>query len=167
MTKIRRYFEKGQICFLTHVTYNRAPILVKHFDLLEHALEKVQASQGFRIDAWVVLPDHMHMLVRHNGRDISDFVKRFKLSFSLSYQHRQQLTGGRLWQYRFWDHVIRDQADMNRHIDYIHHNPVRHGMCDNPFEWRYSSAVRYLERGYYAPDWEVRGSVKIEGGFGE
>ena len=167
MTNIRRYFEKGQTCFLTHVTYNRAPILVEHFDLLRSALEKVQASQGLRIDAWVVLPDHMHMLVKHNRQNISDFVRNFKLSFSLSYQHRQQLTGGRLWQYRFWDHVIRDQEDLNRHIDYIHYNPVKHGLCDSPFEWRFSSASQFLKQGYYAPNWGVHGSVKIEGAFGE
>ena len=134
MTDIRRYFARGQTCFLTHVTYNRRPILIEHFDLLWRAIEKVQASHNLLMDTWVVLPDHMHMIVKHDGQDISDLMRRFKLSFSLSCQHRIGVKPGRLWQYRFWDHIIRDQTDMNRHIDYIHYNPVKHGRCANPFE---------------------------------
>ena len=167
MTNIRRYFARGQTCFLTHVIHNRRPILVEHFDLLWRALENVREQHRLILDAWVVLPDHIHMLIRLDGQDISDLMRRFKLSFSLSYRHRAGLTQGRLWQYRFWDRIIRDQEELNRHIDYIHYNPVKHGLSDNPFAWRYSSASQYLSQGYYAPDWGVSGSVNIEGAFGE
>jgi len=155
------------MCFLTHVTYNRRPILIEHFDLLWRALENAREQHQLRMSAWVVLPDHFHMLVEHNDQDISGLMRRIKMSFSLSYRHRIGQNMGRVWQYRFWDHIIRDQDDLNRYIDYIHYNPVKHSLTDNPFKWRYSSAVEYLNQGYYAPDWGVHGSVKIDGEFGE
>ena len=167
MTNIRRYFAEGQTCFLTHVTYQRQSILVEHFDLLWSALEKVREQHRLHLNAWVVLPDHFHMLVEHENENISNLVRRIKLSFSQSYRHRVHQAGGRVWQYRFWDHIIRDQEDLNRHVDYIHYNPVKHGLSDSPFAWPYSSASTYLCEGLYSPDWGTRGAVKIEGEFGE
>ena len=66
-----------------------------------------------------------------------------------------------------WDHVIRNQLDMNRHIDYILYNPVRHGLVKSPFAWRESSLHEYGRKGYYPPDWGQREALAIEGDFGE
>ena len=63
MTNIRRYFEEGQVCFLTHVTHKRKPILVDHFDLLWKAFSQAEENLDLRVQAWVVLPDHLHMIV--------------------------------------------------------------------------------------------------------
>ena len=167
MTNIRRYFAEGQTCFLTHVTYQRRPILIQHFDLVQQALELTQAKHRLKLGAWVVMPDHIHMLVDNERDDISDLTRRFKLSFSLRYRNRAGLDVGRIWQYRFWDRIIRDQEELNRHIDYIHHNPVSHGLSESPFEWEYSSAKEYLKQGYYQADWGQRGTLEFDGDFGE
>jgi len=167
MTNIRRYFAEGQVCFLTHVTHNRMPILIDHFDLLYGAFDQARQQHRLRLNAWVVLPDHLHMIVETDNQDISALMRRVKLSFSTNYRKRVGMREGRVWQYRFWDRVMRNQDDLNKHVDYIHYNPVRHGLIGNPFSWRYSTAVDYLQDGYYAPDWGVREPVEIEGEFGE
>jgi len=94
-------------------------------------------------------------------------MRRVKLSFSANYRKRLGFREGRVWQYRFWDRIIRDEEELNRHTDYIHYNPVKHGLSQSPFEWQFSSAALFLEKGLYAPDWGVSGSVQIEGDFGE
>ncbi|MCX6834920.1 MAG: transposase [candidate division Zixibacteria bacterium] len=143
------------------------PILIEHFDLLWQAVEKARIQHDLILSAWVVLPDHIHMLLEHDTQNISNVMRQIKLAFSANYRKRVGLREGRVWQHRFWDHIIRDQDDLNRHIDYIHYNPVKHGATDSPFLWKYSSSSEYLKEGYYASDWGVQGSMKIEGEFGE
>jgi putative transposase len=62
-----------------------------------------------------------------------------------------------LWQRRFWEHHIRDEADFAAHCDYIHYNPVKHGLCEYPADWPYSTFSRFVERGLYTPDWGMSG----------
>jgi len=108
MTNIRRYFREGNLYFLTHVTHNRRPILVDNYDLLQEAMQS-KIRKPTRLLAWVVLPDHLHMIVDPGGCDLSTLVRQFKLSFSTRYRKGQGAAVGRVWQYRFWDHQIRDE----------------------------------------------------------
>ena len=117
--------------------------------------------------SWVVLPDHFHMIVDPKDNDLSGIVRRLKLSFANLYHIQQGMKRGTIWQPRFWDHIIRDRVDMNRHIDYIHYNPVKHGFVSDPFKWRYSSLDRYHKNGYYARDWGVNEQLWTDGEFGE
>lgn len=167
MTDIRRYFRSGDISFLTHVTHKRLPILTKNIDLLCKAWHSIKAKSQITLIAWVVLPDHMHVLVKNRNCDLSSLTKRFKLSFSYHYRWRHELVRGRVWQYRFWDHIIRDQDDLHRHIDYIHYNPIKHGLTKDPKQYRYSSFHDYYMRGYYGDDWGCRESIEFDGEFGE
>jgi putative transposase len=71
-----------------------------------------------------------------------------------------------IWQRRYWEHAIRDDADMERHVDYIHFNPVKHGHVTRVIDWPHSSFHRYVERGWLVADWG--GDMQdIEGSFGE
>jgi putative transposase len=71
-----------------------------------------------------------------------------------------------IWQRRYWEHVIRNDADLERHVDYIHYNPVKHGHVTRVVDWPYSSFHRYVERGLLAADWG--GDIEdIQGAFGE
>ena len=164
MTNIRRYFQKDNLLFTTHVTHNRVPILIEHFDLLRNALDSFEAEPTSGITAWVVLPDHIHLLTASKKDELSSSIKKLKLSFSARYRKVVNIYGGRTWQYRYWDHIIRDQDDFNRHIDYIHYNPVKHGLAKNPFDWEYSSIHDFRKGGYYRDDW---GGIDIDGEFGE
>lgn len=167
MTNIRRYFSEGNVYFLTHVTHNHTPLLVDHFGLWHQAIDIISQVSSFDIIAWVVLPDHVHLLVDPGEENLSLLMRRLKLSFSSLYRRQADLRYGRAWENRFWDHVIRNQDDMNRHIDYIHYNPVKHGLVTDPFAWKRSSFHDYHDRGYYQRDWGVLLKMTFEGKFGE
>ncbi len=167
MSKLLRYYSPGQVYFITVVTYRRVPLLVEHFDILMEGVRRTQDRVPFEMGAWVVLPDHFHMIVDPKDSDLSGIVRRLKLSFANRYRSRQRMDRGTIWQRRFWDHIIRDQEDMNRHVDYIHYNPVKHGLITDPFKWRYSSLDEYHRSGYYARDWGVNEQLSVDGEFGE
>jgi REP-associated tyrosine transposase len=88
MTSIRRYFEGGNLYFLTHVTFARIPILVVNFDLLWRAILLTREKHEFDIIAWVVLSDHMHLLIDPMECDLSGVVRKIKLAFSAKYRER-------------------------------------------------------------------------------
>lgn len=167
MTSIRRYFRTGQVYFLTHVTAGRQPILVEHIDLLWLAYRSTVDAAGSETIAYVILPDHVHHIIDPKGENLSDLMKRFKLRFSGLYRERIGILHGRVWQNRFWDHVIRDQEDLNRHIDYIHINPVKHGLVRDPFCYENSTLAAFYAAGLYQRDWGCQGNVKVDGDFGE
>lgn len=166
MTNIRRYWQDAHTCFMTHVTYKRLPVLVEHFDLFWQAVTKTRERDRFDLLAWVVLPDHCHLLVASGHANPSLFVRKFKLSFSTSLRGRVGQRAGRTWQYRFWDHIIRSQDDLNRHIDYIHYNPVKHGLVIAASDYQYSSFHDYHRDGVYSADWG-REAIEFDGEFGE
>jgi putative transposase len=74
---------------------------------------------------------------------------------------------GKVWQTRYWDHIIRNEKDMNNHINYIHYNAVKHGLVESPFKWQYSSIHMYKEEGYYTEEWGVREKIVFKDDFGE
>ena len=167
MTNIRRYFQPGHTCFLTHVTFGRHPILAENYDLLWNSLDSVRTACPFVLIAWVVLPDHFHLVVTQQDHDLSGIMQRIKLSFSSKHRKRTGAVDGQTWQYRFWDHVIRDQDDLNRHIDYVHFNPAKHGLVADPFMYSLSSLHDFHARGLCGRDWGVKETVTIDGEFGE
>ena len=117
--------------------------------------------------AWAVLPDHWHCIINPGDNNLSSLMKKMKLSFAQNYLKRRGAQSGRTWHNRYWDHIIRDEEDMNRHLDYIHYNPVKHGLVTSSGRYPHSSFAEYVKNGSYAPDWGTIDSVKIEGEFGE
>ena len=93
------------------------------------------------------MPDHVHAIITPNGNTLSDIVHAFKLMVAGRHRSAHRTQRGRFWQHRFWDHIIRDQADLNRHIDYIHYNAVKHGLARDPREYAASSFQRYATGG--------------------
>jgi putative transposase len=135
-------------------------------DLFWQALNTLQSRFSFELQAWVILPDHFHFIIDTHGHDISNLLQRLKMSFSALYLKRLGQKSGRVWQNRFWDHIIRDEKDWNCHIDYIHYNPVKHGYVTSPFEWKESSIHEFHKRGMYIRDWGAS-EIVIAGNFGE
>ncbi|MCP4570437.1 MAG: transposase [FCB group bacterium] len=167
MSKLLRYHKNSDICFVTSVTYSRKPILVDNSDLLISALNKYQEILKYDLLAYVIMPDHIHLLIDCKGNNLSTIMQRIKLSFSRRYRDRLSIKSQRVWQPRFWDHIIRDQSDMNRHIDYIHFNPVKHALADSPFEWEFSTIHKFRQHGYYENrDWGKR-EKEFLGDYGE
>jgi putative transposase len=116
----------------------------------------------FTIDAMVVLPEHLHCLWQMPPGD-DDFPNRWRLikaRFSRCVGHDERISSSRqrkgergIWQRRYWEHAIRDERDYQRHVDYIHYNPVKHGHAGAPHEWPHSSFMRWVERGMYPANW--------------
>jgi putative transposase len=167
MSKLLRYFAPGHIYFVTSVTHNRAPILNEHADLFMHSIADLQDKIKFELNAWVVMPDHFHLVIDPINSSLDQVMKRLKLSFAFKYRERRRIQSGQVWQSRYWDHIIRNQEDWNRHIDYIHYNPVKHGLAKSPFIWKHSSIHDYLREGFYAADWGVKGDLEFIGDWGE
>jgi putative transposase len=165
MTNIRRYYNDSYSYFVTNVTYQRQRILLDHAEFLKQSIDKVKSETRFDLVAWVILPDHFHMIVHPETTNISLLMRKIKLSFSSKYRKLLKMASGQVWQNRFWDHVIRNQDDMNRHLDYIHFNPVKHNLVSRPFNYQYSSIHDY--RDCYTDDWGIRGEIDVAGDYGE
>jgi putative transposase len=153
MSILRRYHREGNFYFITNVTFDRAPILTENASLLTRAIESARTKASFELLAWVIMPDHFHFVIGPSSWDISKLLQAIKMSFGVLYRNRDGMTSGRVWQNRFWDHIIRDQEDLNRHIDYVHYNPVKHRLVLSPFDWKWSSIDDYRREGVYADDW--------------
>ena len=117
--------------------------------------------------AWVILPDHFHLVLKPAEEQLDRYIHDLKLSFGAIYRRKHKLQSGRVWQSRYWDHVIRNQSDFNHHVDYIHFNPVKHGLVRNPCDWQYSSIHDYLREGYYQKEWGVSDPLLFDREYGE
>jgi putative transposase len=160
MTNIRRYPANGASVFITAVTANREPFLISNENkqLLLDVIREVKLQHGFVMLGYAILNDHFHFLINPKDADISKIMQSIKLRFTRRYIKRASSTKEQpvsLWQRRFWDHVIRDEDDFQRHLDYIHYNPVKHGVIASANEYIFSSFRAYVERGAYDLDWSV------------
>ena len=155
--RIRRYYLPNAIVFITQVVYERAPVFAdpQQVELLRATLRQVKALHPFGMVGYVFLPDHLHLLLQPTGQStFSDIMRALKLNFTLQYKAQQGISGPlRFWQKGFWDHIIRDEDDFRRHLDYIHYNPVRHGLVTRPEDWPNSSYTAWQARNVYPPRW--------------
>jgi len=175
MPDYRRPSIKGGVFFFTVVLADRSSsLLIEEIDRLRQAYRVVQERRPFETIAVCILPDHLHALWSLPEHD-ADFAMRWSLiksGFSRGIEARQRSeskTSRRekgVWQRRYWEHAIRDDADLARHVDYIHFNPVKHGHVTRVADWPHSSFHRFVERGLLVADWG--GDVRdIAGSFGE
>jgi putative transposase len=175
MPQYRRAKIDGSIFFFTVVLADRSStLLVDEIDRLRMAYRLGSERRPFETVAICVLPDHIHALWSLPEGD-ADFSVRWRLiksGFSRGLQEQPRSPSKivkrekGIWQRRFWEHAIRDDADLERHVDYIHYTPMKHGLVTRVADWRHSSFHRYVERGVLDPDWG--GDIKeIEGKFGE
>lgn len=151
MPRYRRYFSPGQTVFLTLVCAGRQPWLsddgARHVVL--DTLRDLRLRHPFRHHGHVLLDDHLHLLLSPgDGTLIPRLVGSFKRAVLA-----RLAVADRLWQRRYYDHVIRDADDFSRHLDYIHFNPVKHGLVGHVAAWPWSSFAAWQARGAYAADW--------------
>lgn len=151
----RRACAPGGTFFFTLVTQGRRPVFsnAQAVEVLRNAFRRVRASRPFKIDAMVVIPDYLPCIWTLPPGD-ADFPTRWRLIKTWFTKHWQP--AGReqaVWQHRYWEHQIRDATDFARHVDYLHYNPVKHGLAKSPLDWPYSSFRRHLEAGIYPADW--------------
>lgn len=167
MPNYRRVHE-GNTYFFTLVTFQRQRILCldEPRRLLRESISEVRKILPFEVEAWVLLPDHMHCIWRlpEGDRDYSKRWGRIKSGFTKGVKKgwlvtpdaslsRRKHREGTVWQRRFWEHMIRDDRDFSAHCDYIHYNPVKHGLVAAPKDWPFSTFHRAVGEGFYSPDW--------------
>lgn len=173
MVNYRRARVPGATYFFTVTLRNReSDLLVRQIDLLRSAFRTVRKRKPFRIDAVVVLPDHLHTIwTLPEGDD--DFPSRWqalKAHFTRLVNDRGESTTRNtsgeydLWQRRYWEHLIRDDTDFERHVDYIHYNPVKHLLVGRPMDWPWSSIHRFVRLGSVPTAWATDPG---EGAYGE
>lgn len=166
MSKLLRYYASGQCCFVTTVTYRRKRILHRDPQFLLRALRHARRISNFILHSWIVMPDHIHAIIECPDGDAVRVMQGFKLSYSRLWRERYRESGP-VWQHRYWDHIIRSQDDMNKHMDYIHYNSVKHGLTKLPGDWKLSSFRWYQRKGLYAADWGTPGIDETGNQFGE
>ncbi|MFT0621903.1 REP-associated tyrosine transposase [Ectopseudomonas guguanensis] len=176
MPNYRRARVPGATYFFTvNLRDRKSDLLIREIDLLRETVRATKARHPFHIDAWVVLPEHMHCLWTLPPDD-ADFALRWKvIKFAFSKRlpvtemlgtNQQNRRERGIWQRRYWEHLIRDELDYQRHFDYIHYNPLKHGHVQRLVDWPYSSFHRAVAQGIYPADW-CGVPEQVEGGYGE
>jgi putative transposase len=160
----RRAWHAGGTYFFTLNLLQRRDndLLIRHIDILKSIIKKVKNKHPFIIHGWVVLPDHLHCVIELPTND-ADFATRLRLiksGFSKAipkteYRSDVRIKRGErgIWQRRYWEHLIKNDADFQAHMDYVHINPVKHGLVKQVSDWPYSTFRRWVKLGVYSANW--------------
>ena len=151
----------GTFFFTVTLRDRRGDALVRHVDALRASWRTAMSRNPHEVIAAVVLPDHLHAVMRMaDDTDYSRLWQDLKKGFTRRVAHGTPSP----WQSRFWEHTVRDAVDLQRHIDYVHVNPMKHGLVSRPCDWPHSSFHRHVREGLLPSDWA--GAVAGDG-FGE
>ena len=167
----RFYNDNYRYVFFTIVTNNRQPILIENIDILRSSFKYVLTKYQFDIYAISILKNHIHMILKlKNNNEYSVIIRLLKYYFSTHIKIEQCRVGKAvacppnisnskikkrekgIWQRRYWEHTIRNENDLNKHLDYIHFNSYKHYKI-KPQDWKYSSFSKFVNIGFYEPDW--------------
>lgn len=170
---IRSFVPGGTYFFTVALQDRRSRLLIEHVERLRAAYRRISQLHPFETVAVCILPDHIHAIWRMPPDD-ADFALRWRLiksGFSRGFepaatnasQAAKREKG--IWQRRYWEHQIRDDDDLRRHVDYVHFNPVKHGHARQAGDWPYTSLRRWVARGDLPEDWGL--ACAPEGRFGE
>jgi putative transposase len=181
MSEYRRVRIPGGCYFFTLALYDRQAAVLTDDAVraaLHAAVVETRRAYPFRIDAWVLMPDHLHCIWTLPEGD-SGYSMRWSMIKRLTSQavqierlkpasaSRQRRRESNLWQRRFWEHAIRDDADYARHFDYVHWNPVKHGLAGAALDWPWSTFRRWVERDVYPAEWGRAEIADDDGDYGE
>ena len=164
--KYRRLYIEGGTYFFTLVAFNRLPVFssFEAVNILDEAIRYTSARMPLQVLAYVILPEHMHFIwtLPEESGDYSTRWRLIKTYFTrnLDQKNLAEISSSRIkkkeqgiWQRRFWEHWIRDEADLRRHVEYIHYNPIKHGYVQSLKDWKYSSFLKYVDDGLYPANW--------------
>ena len=147
MADYKRLFLDGYSYYLTMVTHKRMPLLIENIEALRESFRESKKYYRYSIDAIVILPDHLHMIITpKNVKDYPKIVRAIKYNFSVRVSHNEEQSMARykkgmnpIWQKRYYEHTIRDEKDYIRCLEYMKNNPIKHELVENEEEWKYSS----------------------------
>lgn len=175
-TYTRAFAPGGTFFFTVNLADRSKTLFIEHIEELRESVKRVRDMHLFRIDAMVVLPEHIHTIWTLPPGD-TDYPTRWaliKAGFSRKLPVTGRVSASRskkgergVWQRRYWEHQIRDENDFARHVDYIHYNPVKHGYVKSPCDWAHSSIHRFIREGVLQSGWGEDYIVKEELQWGE
>jgi putative transposase len=147
MANYKRLFLEGYSYYLTIVTHRGNPILIDHIEALRESFRESKKYYRYTIDAIIILPDHIHMIITpKQAKEYPKIVRAIKYNFSTKITQDEEQSMARhkkgmnpIWQKRYYEHTIRDEKDYLRCIEYMQNNPIKHGLIDNEEKWKYSS----------------------------
>jgi len=160
----RRFFIPNSIIFATVVTYGRKNILIENIDILRKSFQETKQKYTFNIVAICIMKDHFHILFQpQNIHEYPDIIKRIKRNFSANidiksiqnYSNdltRMKKSEKAIWQRRYYEHTILSEKDLNKHIDYIHFNSMKHYNIA-PKDWKFSFFGQFVKNGLYEENW--------------
>ena len=158
----RAKIKGGTYFFTVNLAQRNRSLLVDEIDKLRNTMANVIKRHPFKLDAIVVLPEHLHALWTM-PEDDCDYATRWMLiksGFSRQLPKGERRNASRIkkgergiWQRRYWEHLIRDEQDYKRHVDYIHYNPVKHGYVNRASDWQYSSIHRFIANKILDQNW--------------
>ncbi len=164
MPDYRRAWHPGGTYFFTVNLLERQgnDLLARHIGLLRTVVKSARQRHPFRIHGWVVLPEHLHCVIELPPDD-AGYATRWrliKMEFSKALPRTERLSAVRvrrgergIWQRRYWEHLIRDERDYLAHMDYVHINPVKHGLVECVADWPYSTFHHLVEKWIYPQNW--------------
>ncbi|WP_323373186.1 REP-associated tyrosine transposase [Marinicella gelatinilytica] len=162
--------------FTINLADRRSYLLVMKFDVLRDVINQVKHKHPFKLDAKVIMPEHFHIMMTlpENDNDYPKRIMLIKSGFSKKIPKTERINPSRLrkrergiWQRRYWEHLIRDEDDYQKHVDYIHYNPVKHGHAQKPSDWAYSTIHKYIDLGIYDKNWGNDNRIHEHQNFGE
>jgi len=174
MPNYKRYYLQGyNYVFITIVTYQRKDILIDNIELLRDSFKAALKTYKFKIFAISILKDHIHLIIElENIKNYSNIISSLKKHFSYNYKHKPDKNDlpislikrkeAGIWQRRFYEHIIRNEDDLQKHLDYIHYNSFKHYKIA-PNEWQYSTFKKFVQKGFYAVNWcDFNNDIELE-----
>jgi len=175
MPEYRRIYVPGGLYFFTLVTYQRKKIFSSPLaqSLFLNAVNHVRSYHPFTVVAYCLLPDHIHLIwqLPEDDYEYSKRIGAIKRRFSINYRQCYHISApekssmikrreATIWQRRFWEHFIRDEEDLEHHLNYLHFNPVKHGLVKRVRDWEASTFTDFVKLGYYDLDWGGNYQIK-------
>ncbi len=174
MTNYRRAKISGATYFFTvNLADRKRTTLVDQIELLKRIVREEMNAHPFEVNAMVVLPEHLHAIwtLPMDDADFSGRWRRIKARMSAALPPGERRSASRLskgergiWQRRFWEHLIRNDLDLQRHVDYVHFNPVKHGHVQQVGDWPHSTFHRYVREGKYPIGWTGEEVIDVDAG---
>ena len=169
---IRSQLAGATYFFTLTLAQRQSQLLTQHIDLFRQAYQRANTLHPFTTIAICVLPEHLHAIWQMPVDD-GDYALRWRMiksNFSRNFSANQLRSNSKIkhrekgiWQRRYWEHQIRDEIDLQRHVDYIHYNPVKHGYVKQVKDWPHSTFHKFVAQGIYTENWG--GSID-DGAFG-
>lgn len=169
MSNYRRVFIQNSCVFLTIITHNRKPILINNIELLREAFKNVNKLYDYEIIACAILPEHIHVILKlKHIQNYPKIISSIKHYFSRKLNVKvEDLTKSKIkkrekgiWHRRYFEHTIIDEIDLNKHIDYVHYNPIKHDHVKHVKDWKYSTFHKFVKNNMYDLNWGSNEEIK-------